>query len=231
MSSIFNKNYINLTYDSSNIKNEYPKQLIKHLFDDHKNKKILDVGNGNGILTKNLIEIGLDAYGIDTSEESIKIIGDRFKKVNIQNEKYPFEDNTFDIVFSKSVIEHLREPDFLIKESYRILKPGGFIYTMTPSWKHNYKEQFYIDHTHVSPFTKHSIKMVHEFEYFETIKSEYFYQLPFTWKYKKSSLLCDFISIFNIPYRPFEDVFWPDEFNKFIRFSKEVMLLYVGKKK
>ena len=34
-------------------------------------------------------------------------------------------DNFFDIVYSKSVIEHFHNPDKLISEMYRVLKPGG----------------------------------------------------------------------------------------------------------
>jgi SAM-dependent methyltransferase len=47
---------------------------------------------------------------------------------------FPIEDNTFDYVFSEHMIEHitLEEGSFMLKECYRILKPGGKIRIATP---------------------------------------------------------------------------------------------------
>lgn len=228
MSSIFNKNYINVTYEDK--KTDYPRRLCEHLFKNYSGKKILDIGCGDGTITKNLLDMGLDAYGLDYSEVSKNFLDTRFNKINIQEDKFPFDDNTFDIVFSKSVVEHLKEPDYLIKESYRVLKPGGIIITMTPSWKHGFKEQFYIDHTHVTPFTRYSLETIHKLEMFKEINCDYFYQLPISWKFPVIKYLFKIIQIIQIPYRPFEKIKWPDSLNKFFRFSQEAMLLCIGKK-
>lgn len=228
MSSIFNKNYISTTYEDK--KTDYPLTLCKYLFKNFSNKKVLDVGCGNGEVTKNLLSLGLDAYGIDFSEAAKDSLGPKFNKVNFQKDNFPFDDNTFDIVFSKSVIEHLEEPDILIKESYRVLKPGGIIITMTPSWKHNFREQFYIDHTHVTPFTRYSLETIHKLELFQEVKCDYFYQLPISWKYPVIKFLFKIIQIFQVPYRPFENINWPNSLNKFFRFSQEAMLICIGKK-
>jgi SAM-dependent methyltransferase len=226
MSSIFNKNYISTTYKGK--KSSYPKKFCKYIFSKFpKGSKLLDVGCGNGDFTVEMKKMGLDVHGIDFSEENQ--LGDRFTKVDIQNEKYPFPDNHFDIVFSKSVVEHLREPDFLVDEAYRILKPGGTFICLTPSWAHSYKEQFYIDHTHVTPFTRHSLETLCELSGFKADCS-YLYQLPFLWKYTFLIPLVKLFALLPIPYRPFDKVGWPDELNKFIRFSKEAMLISKAKK-
>lgn len=226
MSSIFNKKYVSTTYKQK--KTSYPEKFCEHLFSEFpKDSKLLDVGCGNGDFTLELENLGLNVYGIDISEEHN--LGDKFTKVNIQTDKYPFPDNHFDLIFSKSVIEHLREPDFLFDEVYRVLKPGGTFVCLTPSYKHSYKEQFYIDHTHVTPFTRHSLETLCELSGFEA-KCEYLYQLPFLWKYK---FLLPFVRLFSLlplPYRPFSKVQWPEGFNKFIRWSKEAMLLSKVKK-
>ena len=156
-------------------------------------------------------------------------MGDTFTKTNIQIDTYPFPDNHFDLIFSKSVIEHLREPDFLFEEVHRVLKPGGTFVCLTPSWKHSYREQFYIDHTHVTPFTRHSLETLCELSGFEA-KCDYLYQLPFLWKYPFLKPLVKLFSLLPIPYKPFSKIPWPDEVNKFIRFSKEVMLISKVKK-
>tara|TARA_R110000796_G_scaffold123761_4_gene238199 strand:- start:17934 stop:18620 length:687 start_codon:yes stop_codon:yes gene_type:complete len=226
MSSIFNKNYVNVTYKDN--KSLYPEKFCKHLFSEFPQKsKLLDVGCGNGDFTLELEKMGFDIHGIDISDQHN--LENKFTKVNIQKQKYPFPDNHFDLVFSKSVIEHLREPDFLFDEVHRVLKPGGTFVCLTPSYKHSYKEQFYIDHTHVTPFTRHSLETLCELSGFEA-DCKYLYQLPLLWKYP---FLLPFVKLFAmipIPYKPFEKINWPEGINKFIRFSKEAMLLSKVKK-
>tara|TARA_R100001015_G_C4634312_1_gene200581 strand:- start:1105 stop:1797 length:693 start_codon:yes stop_codon:yes gene_type:complete len=230
MSSIFNKNYVEVTY--SDTKTEYPRLLAEHIFKDIKNKKILDIGCGNGEISKNLKDLGNDVYGVDASESAKKHLGDNFFKVDLQNDMYPFEDNTFDVVFSKSVIEHLQDPDHMLKEAYRVLKKGGVVITMTPSWKHSYRYQFYIDHTHVTPFIRYSLGTIHKLEGFEDIECEYFYQLPIVWKYPLVKMLCKIVTLLKLPYPPFENgIFKNERINKFLRFSQEVMLLCKAVKK
>ena len=47
--------------------------------------------------------------------------------------KMPFEDNSFDVVFSEYVFEHLEEPDGAFQEIRRVLKPGGKLLVITPN--------------------------------------------------------------------------------------------------
>ena len=118
---------------------------------------------------------------------------------------------------------------FLFDEVYRVLKPGGTFICLTPSWKHSYKEQFYIDHTHVTPFTRHSLETLCELSGFEADCS-YLYQLPFLWKYPFLTFIVKLFALLPIPYRPFNRVGWSEGFNNFIRFSKEAMLISKVKK-
>src|SRR5450432_1375499 len=50
--------------------------------------------------------------------------------------KMPFPDNSFDIVFSDYVFEHLPEPDRAVQEIFRVLKPGGRFFVRTPNKWH-----------------------------------------------------------------------------------------------
>ena len=130
MSSIFKKNYVSTTYKDQ--KSTYPKKFCACLFSGFpKNSKLLDVGCGNGDFTLEIEKLGLDVSGIDISGEHD--LGSKFTKINIQTEKYPFPDNHFDIAFSKSVIEHLREPDFLFDEVIAYSNPVVFSFASLPA--------------------------------------------------------------------------------------------------
>lgn len=238
MSSIYNGNYIATTYKEP--ASDYPKKLVKHLLSNKgpmipDGAVVLDMGCGNGDITLAMIEAGFDAYGIDIGTAAKdKLPKARFRQVDLQTQLYPFHDNTFDVVFSKSVVEHLHHPDHLINEAKRLLKPGGVVITMTPSWKHSYKEAFYIDHTHVTPFIKHSLSVLHELSGFDDVRTEYFYQLPVLWGDNPSwfwSTAAKAVRFLELPYAPFSDVSWSSEMNKFIRFSQEAMLLCTARKR
>jgi len=60
-------------------------------------------------------------------------------KISDLNNRFPYDDNFFDIVHSNQVIEHIKDTDFFVSEIFRILKPGGFAIVSTEnlaSW-HN----------------------------------------------------------------------------------------------
>ena len=222
MSSIHNKNYINVTYKGK--KSSYPEKFCKHLFDRKfiKTSKILDLGCGNGEFTEEISKLGFETFGVDINPPK----GKNYKKADLVFDKAPWPDNTFDVIFTKSVIEHFRNPDILINEAYRLLKPEGVLICMTPSWKHSYKEQFYIDHTHYTPFTRHSLETICELSNFKNIDCDYFYQLPFLWKFPILHIFRRMLNLFNLPYKPFSKRdWWPVETNKVIRFSKEPLLI------
>jgi len=229
MGSIENKNYLKVTY--ANVKSSYPEKMCKYIFDKYpKNFKVLDLGCGNGDITEELKKMGFDVYGADAHGDAKSIIGNKFKSFNLEKEGYDFENNFFDIVFTKSVVEHLRSPEILFDEVHRILKPGGIHICMTPSWEHNYKRAFYVNHTHYTPFTKHSLETIFKIHNHDVVESKYFYQFPFYRKNKWSIVLIKLLNLFNLPYKPFDKINWPTKINKVIRFSKETMLFVIGQK-
>mgnify|MGYP003114730983 CR=1 FL=1 len=88
----------------------------------------------------------------------------------------------------------------------------------------------HIDHTHVTPFTRHSLEETLKMSGFEDVEVTYFYQLPFVWKNPILKLIPKLVSILPIPFRPFRKSFLPNSLNKFVRFSNEVMLLAYARK-
>jgi SAM-dependent methyltransferase len=145
--------------------------------------------------------------------------------------RLPFPDASFDFVFSKSVVEHMHDPIDLAREAQRVLKPGGVAVIMTPSWEHNAWGPFYIDHTHVTPFTAPSLADLMSLAGFDQVRSRFFHQLPFVWRHRALRVVPRAIAKLPLPYTPYrERAPWPAGMNKLIRFSKEVMLLARGTK-
>ena len=136
---------------------------------------------------------------------------------DIENQPLPFEDNHFDVIYSKSFIEHLYYPERYLKEAYRVLKPGGMLLTLVPDWESNYKTYF-DDFTHRTPFTQPSLTDAYQMFGFDEVTVYKFRQLPVVWKYPLLNYFCAAISPF-IPVRTKV---------KFLRWSRELMLVGVG---
>jgi len=98
---------------------------------------LLDSGCGSGTITLGLAQrVGPGRVtGIDISEEQIEKARTAAIEQGIKNAEFkvadahelPFEDETFDAVWSSGLLEHLREPERALKEMRRTLKTGGVI--------------------------------------------------------------------------------------------------------
>ena len=193
---------------------------------------LLDLGCGTCEHLKAFNKLGFEVVGVDLSPVSLKSAGQLNVKItNIETEPLPFPPNSFDFVFSKSVIEHLRNPSRLMENALEVLRPGGTAVFMTPSWAHSYWGPFYVDHTHVTPFTALSLDSALQIAGFVSVEALHFYQLPFLWKFSFLKPLVKILAALPLPYRPYRPAPWPESINKLIRFSTEVMLLGIGKKK
>lgn len=97
----------------------------------------LDIGAGKGEVLKVAREAGWEVTGIETSStfaaHAARYSGARIIRDPL--EQCAFENNSYDVVVLGAVLEHLYNPDEVIKEIARILKPGGALFIDVPNEK------------------------------------------------------------------------------------------------
>lgn len=215
------RDYVAVTYNEKERPfTQYPDKLARYLSTRYKlpkGSKILDLGCGRGEFLRGFIRCGLNGFGVDQSAIAKSICPEvEILQSDLENDPLPYNDNSFDIVFSKSVLEHFYYPERLVAEIYRIVKPGGLVITMVPDWEAVYNI-FYDDYTHRRPFTVKSLRDIFVINGFNDVKVEKFRQLPFLWSSPCLKPLCSFVALIAPrSLRPH---------SKLVRFSQEIMLL------
>jgi len=192
-----------------------------------KGDKLLDVGCGRGDFSKGFKDLGLEVFCLDKDKicSGIRkelLRGIELQYADVEKDAFPYENERFDFVFSKSLIEHLSKPDNFTKESYRVLKKGGRKIIMTPDWQ-SQRCIFFNDYTHVRPYMVNGLADLLKIYNFKSVQAELFYQLPVLWKYPQLKIFSRFLQLFGPPQKIYK--------NKFFRWSRELMILGTGIKK
>lgn len=109
-------------------------------------KRVLNIGCGNSL------------YGTDFVD--LYPMRKEVKKCDVDSQKLPYEDNSFDEVYSSFIFEHLTNPNFALKEMFRILKKGGKVVIHTNNagyiWFHNKKSKIKTHYGGYEKLEKHS---------------------------------------------------------------------------
>lgn len=226
------KDYVGVVYDEKRKpKTDYPDKLTKYLLDRFSIKpgfKLLEIGCGRGEFLESFQKAGLDCYGVDLSDYCSK------NKVNLKvrcqdifKEHISYPDNFFDVVYHKSLLEHFYSPENVMKETFRVLKPGGLIIILTPDWVSQMKI-FYDDFTHCRPYTKNALQDVLEIYGFSNVYTELFYQYPGIWKYPILKVVSRLLQL--LISAPMARKLTAATRIKYFRWSVELMVLGYGKK-
>jgi SAM-dependent methyltransferase len=141
---------------SSNLDRERKANKIRSILRETRKKDIshetiLDIGTGNGAIASYFGDLSSFVTSVDI--EDGRTVRGRFEFRLIQNETLPFHDESFDIVISNHVIEHLSDQPGHIAEISRVLKPDGVAYLATPNRLWPWEFHYHIPLLHYLPLT------------------------------------------------------------------------------
>lgn len=195
---------------SAKARYDYCISLLENEIGSFSNKKILDMGCGDGVLTWKICTKGAQGYGVDPSDIAIKFARAKHgeKATNAKFEvvsgyNTPFENNFFDAVISSDVIEHVQHPDLLLKEIDRLTKPGGVAIISTPIRI----TEFPLDKNHVVEWFPTEFQKVIESVFPD---SKYAVSHPVFWMemMERSKAHRIFVNVMSLVYNPFRNRGW-----------------------
>lgn len=131
-----NNEFINIEFNTSNLDRFYIRTSIFNALKGELpkfNGELLDIGCGKMPYKKFIFEnsaitnyVGLDIEDALIYEATIK------PDFTWDGRTMPFNDNSFDCAFGTEVLEHCPEPEIVLKEVVRVLKPNGFFFFTVP---------------------------------------------------------------------------------------------------
>ncbi len=116
---------------------QYHFEKLHHLlrlvdFNGYRGKAVLEVGCGAAIDLARFAKGGAVVTGIDLTESGIELAKANFAQQQLHGEfvvgngeRMPFPDQAFDLVYAHGVVQYTADPQRLVDECRRVLKPGG----------------------------------------------------------------------------------------------------------
>jgi len=151
---------------------------MRAIRDSEARGSLLDVGCGDGCLMARVAPLMNKVVGVDSEAGAIRWAKEKLLNVPncepIQTACYdlPFPAESFDIVTSADVIEHLTDPRHHLQEIRRVLRPGGALVLTTPKWRPDRKW----DHRHEKEYRAEELSALLA-EYFHRVDLTFFWPL------------------------------------------------------
>lgn len=106
--------------------------ILQHI-GDRKFERVVDLGTGTGRMLALLAPRAQDAEGLDMSHHMLTVARANLNRAELRNARVrqgdvantPFETNSADLVIVHQVLHYLEQPEDVLAEAARILKPGG----------------------------------------------------------------------------------------------------------
>src|SRR5687767_5493269 len=116
------------------------RNLLDPIIDECKRlnaRRVLDLGCGDGVLTRSLADAGFEVVGCDISRAGLAIARQmrpdlNFLEISVYDNPSMLRDHNFDIVVSMEVIEHLESPSALPRFAGEVLPDNGHLIISTP---------------------------------------------------------------------------------------------------
>jgi len=141
---------------------------------------LLDVGCGDGMLMARVAPLFERIIGVDSEMGAIRLAKEKLsalrncEALHISSYDLPFAAQTFDVVASADVIEHLKDPARHLQEIGRVLTPGGAVVLTTPKWRPDGKW----DQRHEREYRAEELRALLA-EHFRHVEMNYFW--PMKW--------------------------------------------------
>jgi len=121
-------------------------------------KRILELGTGGGFGAHHLAAHARNVISIDIDLEAIRTAAQTYSRPNLAYlnadvTALPFADETFDSVIAYEIIEHLHNPEDMLRETRRVLRNQGLLYVSTPNIERHYEKITVRNPYHLTDFT------------------------------------------------------------------------------
>lgn len=119
-------------------------RMLLQAVGDLKGKSVLDLGCSRGMLLErfrgygDVTLVGVELDATDGAEAEARGVHVDRVQINVYEDdqitaRLPYEDESFDVIVAAEIIEHIVDTGSFVRETFRVVRPGGFVFFSTPN--------------------------------------------------------------------------------------------------